>query len=91
MIAAVGDLGVTSLGVEDVLRALRTYGRVWVDVDPESFVCVVEAGEEREVGRGHTVLSAALACWVGVLEEFSEYTGRGVADLERFLLGPDIA
>ena len=92
VVAAVRDLGVAALALEDVLAALRSLGnvRIDVDLDPEyPYVCVLEAGEVR--GRGRTVLHAALACWAAALEGMTRYTQRGVAELERFLLGPDVA
>ena len=94
VLAAVRDLGVTSLAVEDVLLALRALGvvRVEVDHDPEHpFVCVLEAGEAHESGRGRTVLHAAVACWAEALDSVNGYTRQGVEELERFLLGPDVA
>jgi len=94
VVAAVRDLGVASLAVEDVLIALRSLGHVRIDMDDDAgqpFVCRLRAGEELESGRGRTVLHAALACWAAALEGLTDYTQRGVADLERFLLGPDLA
>jgi hypothetical protein len=94
VLMAVRDLGVTSLAVEDVLVALRSLGavRMEVDHDPERpFLCVLEAGEAHESGRGRTVLHAAVACWAEALDSVDGYTRQGVADLERFLLGPDVA
>jgi hypothetical protein len=90
VLAAVHELGVDSLAVEDVLEALRSFGRVRVELDdhPEfPYVCRLAAGDEHERGRGRTVLHAALACWAGALEGFSRYAQQGVEDLERFLLG----
>ena len=92
VVAAVRDLGVDALTLEDVLAALRSLGEVRIDVgqDPEfPYVCVLDGGDER--GRGRTVLHAALACWAGALDGMTRYTERGVAELERFLLGPDVA
>ena len=92
VIAAVDDLGLTSLALEDVLVALRSFGTVRIDVDrdPEyPYLCLLEGGEER--ARGRTVLHAAVACWARALEDVTLYTERGVAELEQFLLGPDVA
>ena len=92
VIAAVDDLGLTSLALEDVLVALRSFGtvRIEVDRDPEyPYLCLIGDGEER--ARGRTVLHAAVACWAGALEDVTLYTERGVAELEQFLLGPDVA
>ena len=94
VIAAVRDLGVTSLAVEDVLAALRSFGRVRIELDNHPqypYLCLLEAGTEREHGRGCTVLHAALACWAEALEGFSRYAQHGFAELERFLLDPDVA
>jgi len=92
VIAAVDDLGLTSLALEDVLVALRSFGtvRIEVDRDPECpFLCLLEGGEER--ARGRTVLHASVACWARALDDVTVYTERGVAELEQFLLGPDVA
>ncbi len=92
VVAAVRDLGVASLSREDVLDALSGFGAVRLHVEPQAqapYVCLLDAGEER--GRGRTVLHAAIACWAQVLEGMAVYTQRGVADLERFLTGPDAA
>jgi hypothetical protein len=92
VLAAVRDLGVASLSLEDVLGALRAFGSVRVHVDDhphEPYLCLLEAGDEH--GRGRTVLHAAVACWAGALESLADYTGQGVAELERFLYGPDLA
>src|SRR4051794_36644805 len=94
VVAAVRDLGVASLALEDVLGALRSFGRVRIDIDehPERpYVCRLAAGDESEHGRGRTVLHASITCWAGALEGFSRYTQQGVAELEQFLLGPDVA
>ncbi|RKQ90634.1 hypothetical protein C8N24_0446 [Solirubrobacter pauli] len=94
VVAAVRDLGVTSLAVEDVLVALRAFGPVRIEIDDDReqpYVCRLRAGDAVESGRGRTVLHAALVCWAGALEGLSDYTQQGVADLERFLLGPDLA
>jgi hypothetical protein len=91
VIAAVEELGVVSLGIEDVLSALRRFGTVRIDVrdDPAlPYVCLAAlAGEEPESGRGATVLHAAVACWANVLDSVSDYSRRGLDDLERFVLG----
>ncbi|MBE2315779.1 hypothetical protein DVA67_007315 [Solirubrobacter sp. CPCC 204708] len=90
VIAAVRDLGVASLSLEDVLSALHGFGavRIVVDNDAEQpYVCLLRDGEER--GRGRTVLHAAVACWAGALEGLSRYTAQGVDEIERFLLGSD--
>ncbi len=92
VVAAVRELGVSALSLEDVLASLHSFGtvRIVVDEHPEQpYVCSLEAGEER--GRGRTVLHAAVACWAGALESLVDYTEQGVTELERFLLGPDIA
>ena len=92
VIAAVNDLGLTSLALEDVLVALRPFGTVRIEVDrnPEHpYLCLLEGGEER--ARGRTVLHAAVACWARALQDVTLYTERGVAELEQFLLGPDVA
>jgi hypothetical protein len=94
VVSAVRDLGVASLTLEDVLTALRTFGRVRIDIDQHPtapYVCVLLAGEDRERGRGRSVLHAAVACWADALEGLSRYTQQGVDELERFLLGPDPA
>src|SRR4051794_24710731 len=80
VVAAVRELGVTSLGVEDVLGALRRFGAVRIDVTTDRkrpYACVLQvAGEDPEVGRGPTVLHAALACWAATLETFQGYTDK---------------
>lgn len=94
VIAAVRDLGVDSLGPEDVLSALRALGSVRIDVTDHAerpFVCVLDSSEGRESRRGRTVMGAALACWADALDALSEYGRRGVTDLERFLLDSDPA
>jgi hypothetical protein len=88
--AAVRDLNVSSLALEDVLGALRSLGQVRITVtgDPERpFSCVLDAGEGCEHGHGHSVLTAAVACWAEALDAVGYYSRRGVADLERFLGG----
>src|SRR4051812_26177755 len=86
VVAAVRELGLTSLGVEDVLRELRRFGAVRIDVTTDRrrpYACVLQvAGEDPEVGRGRSVLHAALACWAGTLESFNGYAGKGLTDLE---------
>ena len=89
VVAAVCELGVDALAVEDVLSALRSFGRVRVEFDDHPvlpYVCRLAAGDAHERGRGRTVLHAALACWAGALEGFTLYAQQGVEDLERFLL-----
>jgi hypothetical protein len=88
VIAAVRDLGVASLGLEDVLGALRELGAVRIDVVEDGYVCTVETGAHLERARGRTVLHAAVACWAEALDGVAVYTERGVAELERFLLEP---
>jgi hypothetical protein len=92
VVAAVHELGVASLSLEDVLTALRSFGAVRVDIDqhPEQpYICRLAAGESSDHGRGRTVFHAAIACWAGVLEGCSDYTRQGIAEFEQFLLGPD--
>ena len=94
VVAAVRDLGVDSLAIEDVLAALRRFGRVRIELDNDRarpYLCLLEAGDDREQGRGRTVLHAALACWAEALEGFSRYTRQGFTELERFLLDRDVA
>jgi hypothetical protein len=95
VIAAVRELGVTTLGVEDVLGALRRFGAVRIDVTADRrrpYSCVVQvAGEDPEIGRGTTVLHAALSCWATTLESFRGYTDKGLADVERYLAGGEAA
>src|SRR5687768_15278504 len=90
VVSAIEELGLASIGVEDVLSALRRLGPVRIDVrdDPAwPFVCVLEpTGEDCETARGTTVLHAALACWGAALESMRDYSQRGQRDLERFLL-----
>ena len=89
VVAAVRELGVSALSVEDVLRALRRFGAVRVDVTTDlrrPYVCVLQiAGEDPEICRGMSVLHAALGCWAVVLESFQGYADNGVSDVERFL------
>jgi hypothetical protein len=93
VVAAIRELGVEALGVEDVLGALRRFGAVRIDVTADRrrpFACVLQvAGEDPEVGRGPTVLHAALACWATTLESFKGYTDGGLSAVERFLAGLD--
>jgi hypothetical protein len=93
VIAAVRELGVEALTLEDVLGALRRFGAVRINVSSNRrrpYACVVQvAGEDPEIGRGRTVLHAAVACWAATLESFELYTGRGVTDLQRYLAGLD--
>ena len=94
VVAAVQELGVASLSLEQVLTALQSFGLVRIDIDrhPEQpYVCRLAAGETSEQGRGRTVLHAAIACWAGVLEGCGHYTRQGIADFEQYLLGPDAA
>jgi hypothetical protein len=92
VVAAVGELEVDSLALEDVLAALRSFGRVQLGVDHDAehpFICMLDGGAERT--RGRTVLHAAIACWAQVLEGLHTYTRQGLDELERFLLDPDVA
>src|SRR4051812_23453453 len=95
VIAAVRELGIDGLTIEDVLGALRRFGAVRLDVttDPRRpYVCVLQvAGEDPETGRGRSVLHAAVACWASTLESFNDYTESGVERLERFLSDLDEA
>ena len=94
VVAAVDDLGVDALAIEDVLAALRRFGRVRIELDNDRdrpYLCLLEAGGDREQGRGRTVLHAAIACWAEALEGLDRYTREGLAELERFLLDPDVA
>jgi hypothetical protein len=89
LIAAVRELGVDALTVEDVLGALRRFGAVRIEVTSDRrhpYACIVQvAGEDPELGRGRTVLHAALACWASTLQGFLGYSERGVTDIEQFL------
>jgi hypothetical protein len=93
VVAAVLELGVSALQVEDVLVALRRFGPVRVDVTADRrrpYACVLQvAGEDLEIGRGTSVLHAALSCWATTLDSFSAYADKGVAHLERFLVETD--
>jgi hypothetical protein len=86
VVAAVRELGVRALAVEDVLRALQRLGTVRVDVGERDYVCVLEVAGDEQRGLGASVLHAAVACWAAVLEGLQTYSDRGVAELERFLL-----
>jgi len=87
VVAAVAELGVSALGVEDVLTALRRFGAVRVEVgDDARFTCVVEvAGEAPERADGTSVLHAALACWAVTLESARVYSDLGLTEIEHFL------
>ena len=90
IIAAVRDLGVSALGLEDVLGALGAFGSVRISMTAHPvrpYTCVLETPDGREHGRGPTVLVAALVCWADALEAVGNYSRRGVAELEQFLLG----
>jgi hypothetical protein len=89
VVTAVRELGVSSLGVEDVLTALHRFGTVRIEVTGDAYACVLHvAGEEPERSQGTTVLHAALACWAATLEGLRQYSDRGVAELEHFLNEP---
>ena len=77
--------------MEDVLRALRHFGAVRVEVDATGvFACVLEVpGEVAQRFGGPTVLHAALACWADALESARQYTAGGIVALERFLARTD--
>jgi hypothetical protein len=89
VIAAVAELGVATLGVEDVLTALHRFGVVRIEVgdDPRRpYVCIVQVtGEEPERAHGTSVLHAALACWAATLESAHRYGELGLTELELFL------
>jgi hypothetical protein len=91
VVAAVRELGVSALSVEDVLVALRRFGAVRIDATADRrrpYSCVVQvAGEDPEIGHGTTVLHAALSCWATTLESFQAYTDKGLIDVARFLAG----
>jgi len=93
VIAAVSELGVETLGVEDVLAALRRYGGVRIEVgeDPaRPYECIVHVrGEEPERAHGTSVLQAALACWAATLESARLYSDLGLTELEHFLAHVD--
>jgi hypothetical protein len=93
VVAAVLELGVTALQVEDVLGALRRFGPVRVEVVADRrrpYACVLQiAGEDPEIGRGSSVLHAALSCWATTLDSFNAYADTGVTRLERFLAETD--
>jgi hypothetical protein len=93
VMAAVLELGLTALQVEDVLGALRRFGPVRIEVTTDRrrpYACVLQvAGEDPEIGRGRSVLHAALSCWATTLDSFSAYADEGVTHLERFLVESD--
>ena len=93
VIAAVAELGVATLGVEDVLTALHRFGAVGIEVgdDPaRPYECIVRVtGEEPERAHGTSVLHAALACWAATLESTRLYSSHGLTELERFLARVD--
>jgi hypothetical protein len=85
VLAAVDELGVSSLGIEDVLSALRRFGVVRIDVGDE-YTCVLEVpGESTERATGATVLHAAVACWAEVLDSAQRYADAGLDEPTRFL------
>src|SRR5688572_13652156 len=86
VVAAVAELGVSTLGVEDVLGALHGFGAVRIEVGDHIYACVVQIpGEEPERADGTSVLHAALACWAATLESARLYSDRGFTELEHFL------
>jgi hypothetical protein len=90
VLAAVAELGVATLGVEDVLTALHRFGAVRVEIGDDSYMCIVELpGEEPERACGTSVLHAALACWAATLESARLYSARGLTELEHFLARDD--
>jgi len=93
VIAAVAELGVQTLGVEDVLTALHRFGAVRIEVgeDPaRPYECIVHVtGEEPERAHGTSVLHAALACWAATLESARLYSDLGLTELEHFLARVD--
>jgi hypothetical protein len=93
VVAAVLELGVSALRLEDVLGALRCFGPVRIDVTTDRrrpYSCVLQvAGEDPETGRGTSVLHATLACWATTLESFGVYATRGLGDLQSFLAEAD--
>jgi len=93
VVAAVDELGIVSLGVEDILTALRHFGGVRIDVDDDParpYTCVLEIpGEHPESARGATVLHAALSCWAATLEGTRRYADLGLEQVTRFLAGAD--
>jgi hypothetical protein len=85
VLAAVSELGLESLGVEDVLTALRGLGAVRIEAG-ERYTCVLEIpGEPPERVSGATVLHAALACWAETLDGARRYTDTGLEQLSRYL------
>lgn len=93
VVAAVQELGLLSLGLEDVLGALRRFGEVRIDVRDDHarpYACVLQvAGAEPETGYGPTVFHAALVCWAAALDGLTEYAALGYDELEQFLLGQE--
>jgi hypothetical protein len=89
VIAAVADLGVEALGVEDVLTALHRFGAVRIEIGESPglpYTCIVQVpGEEPERAHGTSVLHAALACWAAALEGTRRYSDLGLTELEQFL------
>jgi len=95
VIAAVEELGVTSLSVEHVLTALRRFGAVRIDVGDDRarpYTCVLAIpGEQPESTQGTSVLHSALACWAVALEGSRRYTDLGLEQVARFLARADDA
>jgi hypothetical protein len=95
IVAAVGELGLETLGAEDVLAALRRFGAVRIDVgdDPaRPFTCVLDVpGQPPERAAGRTILHAALSCWAETLVSASRYADSGLGELARFLARADDA
>jgi hypothetical protein len=90
VVEAVAELGIATLGVEDVLNALSGFGAVRIEVAHDGFTCILEIpGEDPECADGTTVLHAALACWAAALEGTRLYCDRGIAGLERLLTRVD--
>ena len=93
VIAAVAELGVARLGVEDVLAALKRFGAVRIEArdDPgRPYACIVHVpGEQPDRADGTTVLHAAVACWAAMLEGARLYSEFGLIELERFLARVD--
>ena len=92
VVAAIGELGVASLSVEDVLTALRRFGTVRIEVGEgrPAYTCVLEIPDEQpERAHGTSVLHAALACWAATLDSARRYTDGGLDELTRFLARAD--